>query len=413
MGMTFQMRWLVLPLILLQLLWLPTVAGATEMIRVTGRAAIEPRGQDAAERLALEDALYMAAMAGGAELNGFSMVENGILVGETVLLRPSSRILDFNIAKKTANGTYVEVEVDAYVGPSPLVMCNRQRELRLVALASHISVSQRLPAALSAVFNQAYEDVISSVALPGNIVLERRPNQTVAQARKAGSASTFDYNALMGGGGKAVAADDHALQMSWRIVPAERKGKVALQGELLLLAGTALKPVKEIQLNQSIKLLEANPIRAIEVLSRAKTSKIIETVTSGLTPQISTLLDDFSCRPLITRLAKGSGRHLHVELGQRDGLDQASLGSLKAHRTRGQFSKSCSFPTTVPFLSRSTWIAPQQNLTDFKFALKTEQNNDDLSHTTQPTIHPDNEPLLQPWFWQNHPSTRRVCCAAV
>ena len=86
--MTFQMRWLVLPLILLQLLWLPTVAGATEMIRVTGRAAIEPRGQDAAERLALEDALYMAAMAGGAELNGFSMVENGILVGETVLLRP-------------------------------------------------------------------------------------------------------------------------------------------------------------------------------------------------------------------------------------------------------------------------------------------------------------------------------------
>jgi hypothetical protein len=100
MGITFQMRWLVLPLILLQLLWLPTVAGATEMIRVTGRAAIEPRGQDAAERLALEDALYMAAMAGGAELNGFSMVENGILVGETVLLRPSSRILDFNIVKK-------------------------------------------------------------------------------------------------------------------------------------------------------------------------------------------------------------------------------------------------------------------------------------------------------------------------
>ena len=326
MAMTFQIRWLVLPLILLHSLWLPTIVAATEMIRVTGRAAIEPRGQDAAERLALEDALYMAAMAGGAELNGFSMVENGILVGETVLLRPSSRILDFNIVKKAAKGAYVEVEVDAYVGPAPLVMCNRQRELRLVALASHISVSQSLPAALSATFNQAYEDVISSVALPGNIVLERRPNQTVTQARKAGNVSTFDYNALMGGGGKAVAADDHALQMSWRIVPAERKGKVALQGELLLLAGTALKPVKKIQFNQSIRLLEANPIRAIEVLSRASNSKIIEAVTSALTPQISTLLNDFSCRPLITRLAKGTGRHLHVELGQRDGLDQASLG---------------------------------------------------------------------------------------
>ena len=44
MAMTFQMRWLVLPLILMQSLWLPTIVAATEMIRVTGRAAIEPRG---------------------------------------------------------------------------------------------------------------------------------------------------------------------------------------------------------------------------------------------------------------------------------------------------------------------------------------------------------------------------------
>jgi hypothetical protein len=47
-------------------------------------------------------------------------------------------------------------------------------------------------------------------------------------------------------------------------------------------------------------------------------------------------------------------------------------------------------------LSRSTWIAPQQNLTDFKFALKTEQNNDDLSYTTQLTIHPSTWPMPQP-----------------
>ena len=326
MLMTVQMRWLALSLILLQSLWLPTSVGATEMIRVTGRATIEPKGQDAAERLALEDALYMAALAGGAELNGFSMVENGILVGETVMLRPSSRILDFNIVKKEAKGAYVEVEIDAYVGSAPMVMCNRERELRLVALASDISISQRLPAALSEVFNSAYEDVISSIALPNNIVIERRPSQTVAQARKAGSKSTFDYNALMGGGGMAVASEDHALQMSWQIVPAERKGLVALQGELLLLAGTALTPVKKIQFNQTIKLLEANPIRAVEVLSRAANSKIIKTVSLKLSPQISALLDEFSCRPLITRLAKGSKRQLHVELGQRDGLDGMSLG---------------------------------------------------------------------------------------
>ena len=48
--MTVQIRWLALSLVLLQSLGLPTAVGATEMIRVTGRATIEPQGQDAAER---------------------------------------------------------------------------------------------------------------------------------------------------------------------------------------------------------------------------------------------------------------------------------------------------------------------------------------------------------------------------
>jgi hypothetical protein len=325
MTMNIHPHWLAVPVLLIQLLCAPMAFGTTEIVTVIGRAAIEPSGQDSAERLALEDALYMAAMAGGAELDGYSVVENGILVGESVTLRPSSRILDFNIVKTTVKSTHVEVQIQAYVGNSPKVMCNRQRELRLVTLASDISIANTLPASLSAVFHNAYEDVISSISMPGNISLQRRPNQTIEQARDANSVSSLDYQALMGGGGAAVAAEDHALQMDWKIVPANREGKVILTGELKLLSGSTLDPIKTIQLDQTISLRLANPLRTIEVLSRSSDAKLIEQVSTHLTPQISSLLDEFSCRPLITTLARGSERQLHVELGSRDGLQKSAL----------------------------------------------------------------------------------------
>lgn len=73
--MNIHPHWLAVPVLLIQLLCAPMAFGTTEIVTVIGRAAIEPSGQDSAERLALEDALYMAAMAGGAELDGYSVVK--------------------------------------------------------------------------------------------------------------------------------------------------------------------------------------------------------------------------------------------------------------------------------------------------------------------------------------------------
>ena len=68
-----------------------------EMVTVTGRAVIQhEEAVDEARNLALEDALYYAALEGGAQVNGYSAVDETTSLREMFIVRPASRILDYS-----------------------------------------------------------------------------------------------------------------------------------------------------------------------------------------------------------------------------------------------------------------------------------------------------------------------------
>ena len=96
---------------MLVLLLVPQTSVA-EMVRVTGRAALEAGNDTLMRRRALEDALYQASLAGGAEVDGFSLADQGVLAGEAVLLRPSSKILDFAVLREQKASSHYEVTIE-------------------------------------------------------------------------------------------------------------------------------------------------------------------------------------------------------------------------------------------------------------------------------------------------------------
>ena len=64
----------------------------------TGRAVVtDPAMEQEARMMALEDALYLAALEGGARIDGFSAVMTNSALEDHFVIRPASRILDYTI----------------------------------------------------------------------------------------------------------------------------------------------------------------------------------------------------------------------------------------------------------------------------------------------------------------------------
>ena len=76
-------------------------------IETTGRSVIESdETLDTSRRRALEDALYLAALHGGAKINGFSSVNTDTSIQENLVVQPASKILDYSIISEERTDTF-------------------------------------------------------------------------------------------------------------------------------------------------------------------------------------------------------------------------------------------------------------------------------------------------------------------
>ena len=87
------------------------------MVSATGRAVINDQAAlHEAKNTALEDALYLAALKGGAKIDGFSSVQADTSLDDHFVVRPSSEILDYRIVNEIKDDLHYEVTVEAAVG---------------------------------------------------------------------------------------------------------------------------------------------------------------------------------------------------------------------------------------------------------------------------------------------------------
>ena len=82
-------------LIFLFLLFPIIVNAQVKFVEVTGRSVIEENTPLLSKNNALEDALYLAALEGGAKISGYSIVDKFSNLKEEIIVRPSSGILDY------------------------------------------------------------------------------------------------------------------------------------------------------------------------------------------------------------------------------------------------------------------------------------------------------------------------------
>ena len=98
----------------------------------TGRAVIMgPESQQEARLLALEEALYLAALEGGAKINGFSAVMSSTAIDDHFVVQPATRILDYTVINEMVDDTHYTVSIRAAIGALPRSSCAMRRSINM------------------------------------------------------------------------------------------------------------------------------------------------------------------------------------------------------------------------------------------------------------------------------------------
>ena len=93
-----------------------------------GRAVIIDGDKKLAKKRALDDALYLASLRGGAKVDGYSNVDSLTRLNENLLVRPAATITDFAIIDEGSDKTHYSVKIKAYlVNVNSTSSCNEKR----------------------------------------------------------------------------------------------------------------------------------------------------------------------------------------------------------------------------------------------------------------------------------------------
>ncbi|MEK9851296.1 MAG: flagellar assembly protein T N-terminal domain-containing protein, partial [Candidatus Puniceispirillum sp.] len=133
--------------ILVGLVLLPQAGIASlRFTEATGRAVIQP-GADPSEArmIALEDALYLAALQGGATVDGFSAINTDTSLTDQVVVRPASKIMDYAVINEVIDGDHFAVTIRAAVGDLTQTKCQRPN-INLTLFKPVFDIDQKIPA---------------------------------------------------------------------------------------------------------------------------------------------------------------------------------------------------------------------------------------------------------------------------
>ena len=294
------------------------------MVSATGRAVINDQAAlHEAKNIALEDALYLAALKGGAKIDGFSSVQADTSLDDHFVVRPSSEILDYRIVNEIKDDLHYEVTVEAAVGKIAQPACHDRAAGHLTMFAPTTSMTRSVPGWLSTMPSMMMVDLYHQLENTTNLTLYNK-GATVLDPVQMKRDARYDYNALMNG--KAAIHDGDFAFATNIALESFSDGSAFGQSEHLraiittsLYAGSQLTPLGEVLNEIKLKLGERSPSLLISKLSTTKRDKVKAALLSGLQNHAKAIASATLCLPL-KAVIKLEDDKLHVNLGMRQGI---------------------------------------------------------------------------------------------
>jgi len=306
-------------------------------VEAVGQAVATGAASDARLRSrALQDALYQAALKGGARVNGYSATSNAVLTSSVLVVRPDSQILDYVILEEQVTRSKARIAIQAYVGriDAPAA-CARRAVLDIALQRPQVTIAASAPAWLIAtqeVTAAALErdiEVLDGVTL---FQVSDLPGQS-----QSSLAAEFDYTSLTLGVAQDAGAQAPVKTLTTSISLTASKSSAFKNGLMVQVESKLFDPSLESaplmrMETRELLLNRTTPIQLVNANSRATRQEILMQIGAMARDIARDMIIQRMCQSLSAKLVLREGT-LTAPFGRNDGLTRHHLAYTQGRDT--------------------------------------------------------------------------------
>ncbi len=318
---------------------------SVQEVEVVGRSVIVNQDLKKARKLALEDALYLASLKGGAIVQGFSSVSRSTILNDQSIVKPTSKILDFKILSEKQNKEHFEIKILAVLGLGQSKTKCISKPLNITIFKGSIFSDFSLPSYLLRSMYIWYENFYEIIKTQKNINVSEIKDTNFKDVIKSSINKDYDYKALVNGLPK-IQEGNYSLVPIFEITTMDiqhnfqNQYKVAkFKITLNFYKGSNFKFYKKLIIEENLpykyiskfQFISNNFSKSLDDLNLRVRKKIIS--------KLKDVVVDFNCTPL-EGIIKLDGNNLYVDIGESQGLYNRQIGVIKSNYNNSFSKKS-------------------------------------------------------------------------
>ena len=310
----------------------------TKLVKVTGRAVIEDNSVALAKIRAIEDALYLASLEGGALISGFSSVNTASSLSEEILVRPSSGILDYNIIDEVISDQHYQVTINALLGNDNIRSnCQSRPKIRIIVYKPDLKIDPHAPAWIHNLPSFLFGSFTNNLSKPENISLVNATNTDFISNLKKFNSKEFNYASLTGNI-YSIEPADFALDTKIYIDVSKEEHKTLFSGPreetfLNVMVSISIldsKTGEVVVSKQASSKTFSGPsdsmIKSLNVITQPQRDTIVSNLNSVLINLENEIIDTLSCLRLKAEANPSKiNNAIEIDLGSYQGIKVGNL----------------------------------------------------------------------------------------
>ena len=297
-----------------------------KQVEATGRSILLPENIETSRKRALEDAIYLAALKGGADVNGFSAISSNTIINDQSIIKATNRVLDFKILSETQNNEYLTIKISAIVGSELSKINCKIRPININLYKGSIVVDTSVPSELARYTSLWYNKIYEFISKQPKVDINNFQNRQLNKIIKSSQNPSFDYNAITKGM-PTIHPGNYSLVPKIALTRTNKNNFASylLKISFDLYKGQRIKLETSKSYNLLINYQLESKFQFLKNVSTLNIDKIDQNVNNHLSKVIDSFFYDINCIPLEGKLTINEGK-LQVDLGSKQGLKQKQIG---------------------------------------------------------------------------------------